>query len=124
MPKQKKVVRMPRRRRLRYARPRRRSYFRIPSRRRVRKGIRFNWKNSLIGAAGLMAVKMVRPHLVNLGNYNTPVESIATGAVLKMVGMDNTDLISAGIKQGIAQVGRDLLSGTLFGGNTNNEGGV
>ncbi|GAI56434.1 unnamed protein product, partial [marine sediment metagenome] len=52
-------------------------------------------------------------------------ESIATGAVLKVVGMDNADLISAGIKQGIAQVGKDLISGTLFGAAGNaNEGGV
>jgi hypothetical protein len=79
----------------------------------------------LIGAAGLMAVKVIRPHLINLGNYNTPAESIATGAVLKMVGMDNSDLISAGIKQGIAQVGRDLLSGGLnFGGNAGTGEGV
>lgn len=75
----------------------------------------FNIKSMIAGGVGLIAVKMVRERFINLGNYNTAVDSIATGAVLKMLKLDNTDLITAGIKQLVAQGGKDLLSGGLFG---------
>ena len=78
----------------------------------------FNIKSMIAGGAGLIAVKMVRERFINLGNYNTAVDSIATGAILGMLKLDNKDLITAGIKQAVAQGGKDLLSGTLFGGSS------
>lgn len=75
-------------------------------------------KQALVGGVGLLAIKQVRSRLgFDLGNYNAPVENIATGAILRALKQDNADLISAGIKMAAAQVGSDLLSGGLnFGG--------
>ena len=70
----------------------------------------------IAGGAGLIAVKMIRERFINLGNYNTAADSIVTGTILSMLKLDNKDLITAGIKQAVAQGGKDLLSGSLFGG--------
>jgi hypothetical protein len=117
--KKKTGGKMPRKTKIRY----RTRFARFRS--RSRRGSRgMNIKAMVAGGIGLIGVKMVRERFINLGNYNTPADSIITGAVMKMLKLDNGDLISAGIKQGVAQVGRDLLAGTLFGGTTVSGEGV
>ena len=98
------------------------------SRRRSRRSgglLGVNVKSMIAGGAGLIVVKMVRERFINLGNYNTAADSIVTGGILGMLKLDNKDLITAGVKQAVAQGGKDLLSGTLFGGSTSSmNGGV
>jgi hypothetical protein len=108
---------------------RRRSFtrnVRVARRRASRGLLGMNLKHMAIGGVALMGVKIARPHLINLGNYNAAAESVIAGAAMSILKMDNKDLISAGIKQGVAQLGADLLAGRMpslnGGAKVNGEG--
>lgn len=81
-------------------------------------------KGALIGGIGLMGVKVLRSRFIDLGAYNAPVETLATGAILSALKQDNKDMLSVGIKMAAAQVGTDLINGTLLGGSTSSDGAV
>lgn len=88
--------------------------------------------NNVIGAIGILAAKKVVGEnsmlRISVGSYNPAVQKIAAGFGLKAVGMDNSDLISAGLKEGLATVidnytsGRGLGLGRVVGGNGGNGG--
>lgn len=66
-------------------------------------------KGLLIGSVGLMAAQRFQPFG---GAYKPAVDKIAVGLVGQAVGMGQSDLLSAGIKEGLAT----LASGFMGGG--------
>lgn len=129
---------MPRRRRggTRFVRARRarRSVGRVARRGRRRGGFLTGkgMLNNVVGALGILAAKKVVGEnsmlRISVGTYNPAVQKIAAGFGLRAVGMDNSDLISAGLKEGLATVidnytsGRGLGLGRVVGGNAVNGG--
>ncbi|MBA7635864.1 hypothetical protein ES703_43468 [subsurface metagenome] len=75
--------------------------------------------NSVIGALGILAAKKVVGENsmvgLNLGAYNPAVQKIGAGFILQAIGRDNTDLVSAGVKEGIATVIDNYTSGRGLG---------
>jgi len=110
------------RRRRRYGRVRVIRRYVRPVRRRIRRGGRglWSWKSVLAGAIGLLAVKKVIGENsalnISLGSYDPAVQKIATGFILSQVGLDNSDLISAGVKEGVATIADNLIAGKGIGG--------
>jgi len=75
--------------------------------------------NNVVGALGILAAKKVIGENsmvgIDVGSYNPAVQKIGAGFALKAVGMDNSDLISAGIKEGLATVIDNYTSGKGLG---------
>lgn len=75
--------------------------------------------NNVVGALALLGAKKVVGENsmvgVDVGSYNPAAQQIGAGFALKAVGMDNTDLISAGIKVGIATAIDNYTSGRGLG---------
>jgi hypothetical protein len=75
--------------------------------------------NNVVGALGILAMKKVIGENsmvgVDVGSYNPPVQKIGAGMALRAIGMDNTDLVSAGLKEGIATVIDNYTSGRGLG---------
>jgi hypothetical protein len=90
--------------------------------RRVRRGGKqvWSWKSIIAGTIGLLAMKKVigENSLLNisLGAYDPAVQKITAGFVLSQVGLDNSDLISAGAKEAVATLADNLISGKGLGG--------
>jgi len=110
------------RRRRRYGRVRVIRRYVRPVRSRIRRGGRglWSWKSVLAGAIGLLAMKKVIGENsmvgVSLGSYDPAVQKIATGFILSQVGLDSSDLISAGVKEGVATIADNLIAGKGIGG--------
>ena len=75
--------------------------------------------NNVVGALGILAAKKVIGENsmlgVDVGSYNPAVQKIGAGFALKAIGMDNSDLISAGLKEGLATVIDNYTSGRGLG---------
>jgi hypothetical protein len=96
----------------RYARPR----FRRARRRIGSIGFgKLNVKNMLAGTIGLLLAQNFQPWG---GDYKPIVDKIAAGAGLSLVGLDNTDLVTAGVKEGIAYTVTKYLQGGGIGGSS------
>jgi len=101
---------------------RKRSYRSYPRRayRRARTGFAglgkgLSIKNLAVGAAALTIAKMFQPFG---GNYKPAVDKIACGVILPAIKMDNNDLLTAGIKEGIATLVTGYLSGAGYSGGS------
>jgi hypothetical protein len=106
-------------RRIRYKPKWRTRYVKAPRRRRSGGKRLFGGKLGGVlpwaaGIAGLLVASKFQPFG---GRYKPVVDSVATGAVLSAVGLDNMDLVTAGAKWGIATAINDyLLPKTSVGG--------
>ncbi|MEM2169875.1 MAG: hypothetical protein QW186_08780 [Candidatus Bathyarchaeia archaeon] len=92
--------------------------------RRIRRGLRglgryMSWKSIIAGVATLWVMKkLIGENSLtgfSVGNYDPAVQKIATGFVDQAVGMDNADMISVGIKEGVATLLDNLSAGVGFG---------
>ena len=63
------------------------------------------------GAAGLVVMQRYQPFG---GSYKPAIDKIALGVVLPMVGMGNKDMLSVGIKEGIATIVNQYLGGAAI----------
>lgn len=61
-----------------------------------------------VGTAGLIVAQRYQPFG---GQYKSAIDKIALGIVLPMIGMGNQDMLSVGIKEGIATVVNTYLGG-------------
>ena len=114
--------------------PRRRGQFRRVSRRAARRRFggavrrsrrrgglltRGGMLNNVVGALGILAAKKLVGENsmvgLNLGAYNPAVQKIGAGFILQAIGRDNADLMSAGVKEGIATVIDNYTSGRGLG---------
>lgn len=79
----------------------------------------FNIKTMAAGAIGLLAAKkIVGPNSlvrISLGDYDGPAQNITAGIALHMLKLDNRDLITAGVKQGLATAADNIISGKGLG---------
>jgi len=69
--------------------------------------------NLAVGAGGLLLAARFQPFG---GAYKPALDKVATGVALNAVGMDNSDLITVGLKEGIATLANGYLSGSGFSG--------
>jgi len=75
-------------------------------------------KGIATGTAGLVLTQRFNPFG---GSYKPVIDKIGAGLALGMLKMDNADLISSGIKEGLAQVVNSYLggsSGSTVGGDS------
>jgi hypothetical protein len=117
---------MPRyRRRRSYSRPTRWRTRYAPSirryGRRARGGIaglrKLSVKNVVVGSLGLWLIRRLNPFG---GMYKPAVDKVATGFVLGMAGMDNGDLITVGVKEGVATLADSFIGGGWSVGTSTN----
>ena len=71
-------------------------------------GMKGGLMNSLVGAGALVVAQRYQPFG---GQYKPAVDKILLGVALPMVGMDNRDFLSVGIKEGIATLANSYLGG-------------
>jgi hypothetical protein len=76
---------------------------------------KFTLKNALAGTVGLLLMQNFQPWG---GDYKPIVDKVGAGAALSLVGLDNTDLVTAGIKEGIAYTVTKYLQGGGIGGTS------
>jgi len=74
-----------------------------------------------IGSIGLVLIKKLIGSNsmvgVDIGDYNAPVQKIVVGGVAGLAGLDNADLVSAGIKELTATAIDNFTAGRgIFGG--------
>ena len=102
----------------------RRSYPRFTRARRRARGIlggmRLNWKSLAVGTAGLVVAQRFQPFG---GAYKPAIDKIAVGAIASMAKMDNMDLVTAGIKEGVATLVNQALQGGISFGSVGATGG-
>jgi len=98
----------------------------VGARRRIgRKGLGgFNVKNILSGVIGLfLAKKAVGVNSLlgfSMGTYDPGIQKMVAGVGLGAVGMDNRDLLTAGVKESVATLIDNYMGGGgLFGGGGN-----
>lgn len=72
---------------------------------------------AVAGVGGLIVAQRYQPFG---GAYKPAIDKIALGVVLPMIGMDNRDMLSVGIKEGIAT----LVNSYLGGGEAVSSGGL
>jgi len=115
-------MRMPRKRRVRYIT----KY--VPKIRRRTAGLLrgvgrgLSLKALAAGSLGLMVMQRFQPFG---GVYKPAVDKIALGIVLPMLKLDNADMLSVGIKEGIATLANQYLAGGLAGiGMSQTQGGA
>jgi len=98
----------------------RRAIARLPRIRRRRLGLRFGRQSAkawLAGALGLFLVQRFNPLLAGTV-YKPAVDKVITGIGLQALGLDNSDLTTAGIKEGLSTLLNDFTGGMgpMFGG--------
>ena len=69
-------------------------------------------KDMIAGTVGLIVAQRYQPFG---GQYKGAVDKVATGLVLNVAKLDNKDLITAGIKEGLATLANSYLSGGGLG---------